>query len=38
MGDRGAAVNAHGRCLELDATAVEPREYLVAAGRGSGAE
>jgi tetratricopeptide (TPR) repeat protein len=34
VGDRGAAVNAHGRCLELDATAVESREYLTAgAGR-----
>jgi tetratricopeptide (TPR) repeat protein len=30
LGDRGAAVNAYGRCLELDLTAVEPREYLTA--------
>lgn len=30
LGDRGAAVNAHGRCLELDLSAVEPREYLTA--------
>ncbi|MEV5495914.1 hypothetical protein AB0M50_11005 [Nonomuraea fuscirosea] len=28
LGDLAAAVNAMGRCLELDATAVEPREYL----------
>lgn len=28
LGDRAAAVNAMGRCLELDTTAVEPREYL----------
>jgi hypothetical protein len=28
LGDRGGAVNAMGRCLELDATAVEARDYL----------
>ncbi|MDN3354455.1 hypothetical protein [Actinomadura sp. DC4] len=33
LGDRGAAVNAYGRCLELDATAVEPREYLTTGRR-----
>lgn len=29
LGERPAGVYAMGRCLELDATAVEPREYLV---------
>ncbi|MDN3354458.1 hypothetical protein [Actinomadura sp. DC4] len=28
LGDRAGAVNAMGRCLELDATAVEARDYL----------
>ncbi|MEO3818593.1 hypothetical protein [Plantactinospora sp. B24E8] len=28
LGDTGRAVNAMGRCLELDRTAVEPQEYL----------
>lgn len=28
LGDTSAAVNAMGRCLELDSTAVQPREYL----------
>jgi hypothetical protein len=28
LGDRGSAVDAMGRCLELDATAVEARAYL----------
>ncbi|WP_306203942.1 tetratricopeptide repeat protein [Actinoplanes sp. RD1] len=28
IGDLGSAVNAMGRCLELDTTAVEPREFL----------
>lgn len=32
IGDHDAAVNAMGRCLELDTTAREPREYLLAAG------
>jgi tetratricopeptide (TPR) repeat protein len=31
LGDRTRAVEAMGMCLELDATAVEPREYLRAA-------
>ncbi|MEV5495917.1 hypothetical protein AB0M50_11020 [Nonomuraea fuscirosea] len=36
LGDRGAAINAYGRCLELDASAVEPREYLTAARTAEG--
>ena len=28
IGERGDAVNAMGRCLELDLSAIEPREYL----------
>jgi hypothetical protein len=28
IGDRGSAINAMGRCVELDATAIEPRQYL----------
>jgi tetratricopeptide (TPR) repeat protein len=28
LGDRAAAINAMGRCLELDASAIEPREYI----------
>ncbi len=32
IGDHDAAVDAMGRCLELDTTAREPREYLLAAG------
>jgi tetratricopeptide (TPR) repeat protein len=28
LGDRAAAVNAMGRCLELDASAIDPREYI----------
>jgi tetratricopeptide (TPR) repeat protein len=32
LGDRDAAVNAMGRCLELDTTAKEPREYLTTLG------
>ncbi|WP_449060981.1 tetratricopeptide repeat protein [Planomonospora algeriensis] len=28
IGERGAALNAMGRCVELDATAVEPKAYL----------
>ena len=28
IGERGDAVNAMGRCLELDMAAIEPREYL----------
>ena len=32
LGDAHSAVNAMGRCLELDTTAVEPREYLSAIG------
>ncbi len=35
LGDHGSAINAMGRCLELDTTAVEPREYLAAHGTGS---
>ncbi|MFG2968405.1 MULTISPECIES: tetratricopeptide repeat protein [unclassified Streptomyces] len=31
VGDTGAALHAMGRCLELDATAIEPRAYLTAA-------
>jgi tetratricopeptide (TPR) repeat protein len=33
LGDRGGALHAMGRCLELDTTAVEPRAYLEAAVR-----
>lgn len=36
LGDRGSAVNAMGRCLELDASAIEPREYLERASGGGG--
>jgi hypothetical protein len=32
LGENDRAVNAMGRCLELDTTAVEPREYLIAQG------
>lgn len=32
LGRLGDAVNAMGRCLELDTTAVQPREYLEQAG------
>jgi hypothetical protein len=28
LGDRATAINAMGRCLELDTSAIEPREYL----------
>jgi hypothetical protein len=28
IGDRASAINAAGRCLELDRTAIEPRSYL----------
>lgn len=31
LGDRGSALDAMGRCLELDASAVEPRRYLAEA-------
>ena len=36
LGDRDSAINAMGRCLELDVAAVEPREYLTAAGTSHG--
>jgi len=32
IGDRASAINAMGRCLELDAAAIEPREFLSACG------
>lgn len=35
LGDRAAAVNAMGRCLELDSSAIEPREYLDSHSRAS---
>ncbi|MFC6092226.1 hypothetical protein [Saccharothrix lopnurensis] len=35
VGDRGGALNAMGRCLELDHTAVEARDYLVHARTGA---
>jgi tetratricopeptide (TPR) repeat protein len=31
LGERPAGIYAMGRCLELDSTAIEPREYLAAA-------
>jgi hypothetical protein len=34
LGDRPAAVMAMARCLELDATAIEPRQYLERQGSG----
>jgi hypothetical protein len=33
IGDRWSAVNAMGHCLELDTTAIEPRDYLKALKR-----
>jgi hypothetical protein len=36
VGDPGAAVHAMARCLELDGSAVEPRQYLVEAAAAGG--
>jgi tetratricopeptide (TPR) repeat protein len=36
LGDRGNAVNAMARCLELDASAIEPRKYLEGHGAAPG--
>jgi hypothetical protein len=36
LGDRDGAIQAMGRCLELDTTAVEPRRYLTALGGSAG--
>jgi hypothetical protein len=36
LGDSDAAIQAMGRCLELDTTAVEPRRYLSALGATAG--
>jgi tetratricopeptide (TPR) repeat protein len=33
LGDYSAALNAMGRCLELDTTAVEPKQYMATKGR-----
>jgi len=33
LGDHPAALNAMGRCLELDTTAIEPKHYMATKGR-----
>jgi hypothetical protein len=33
IGDRASAVNAMGRCLEFDATAIEAQKYLTGASQ-----